>query len=85
MSIGKVNKQLHKSPQHNKLSTNDIRLEIYKRAEEQLWNRFLAQKNRYDELLKLGQDPSTYPVPPTDEDVLVIAERYKDFVFGKGD
>ncbi len=56
-----------------------MRWEIHKRAEETLWNRYMAEKERYEVLSKTGIE-CTYPETPNTEQIFNLAKWMKDFV-----
>ena len=60
----------------------ELRMDMLKRADEFLWNKFLHDKNKWDKDNegKDFPDHDSYPQPPDTDSLIRLADRYKDFV-----
>ena len=63
------------------LVSNQIRLDILQRAEEQLWNRFMYYKNQYEDSIRNGLEVLACPNPPSNEEIFDLANQMMEFVF----
>ena len=65
----------------------ELRLAMLKHADEFLWNKFIHDKNKWeqDNKKKIPPYSDSYPVPPDGDDVMNLAALYRDFVTDKGE
>ena len=63
------------------LVSNQIRLDILQRAEEQLWNRFMYYKNQHEDSVRNGLEVLPCPNPPSNEEIFDLANQMMEFVF----
>ena len=65
----------------------ELRMEMLKRADEFLWNKFIHDKNKWDtdNQGKDFPDNDSYPQPPDADSLIRLADRYRDFVTDKGE
>ena len=67
------------------LNAFEIRFEMIKKADEFLWNKFIHDKNKWenDNQSKHIPDYDSYPQPPNTDDLIKLADVYKKFVDAK--
>ena len=55
----------------------ELRMECLQMAENRLQSRYFENRQRYEFLSDMGieQDPFTYPVYPTDDEIEALADR----------
>ena len=63
----------------------ELRMEMLKRSDEFLWNKFIHDKNKWD-MDNKGKDfpdHDSYPQAPETDSVIKLATTYRDFVTDK--